>query len=208
MANEFKHKDAGSTLTQTEDNATDRHAFDSQAVGDLLYASSTTVCSRLGIGSTDDLLTIVGGVPAWAAGRSGEGHITILGGSYNVVGQGTWAWTILTTGILNAIWSNSSNGNGDNVSYQVYLAKGTYTLVASCAKGPNRGIVDVDIDASEVASFDLYAAGYSLSNRLSQASIAVATSGLKTLKWRVDGKNVSGTDYYCPFHYIALWRTA
>jgi hypothetical protein len=35
--------------------------------GDLLYASNTDLLSKLGIGSTGQILTVVGGVPAWAA---------------------------------------------------------------------------------------------------------------------------------------------
>jgi len=67
MANEFKHKAAGGTLTQGEWEATDGtgHTFDSQATGDMAYASSSTVMSRLGIGTTHAVLTVVGGVPAW-----------------------------------------------------------------------------------------------------------------------------------------------
>lgn len=34
--------------------------------GDLIYESATNVASRLGIGSTGQVLTVVGGVPAWA----------------------------------------------------------------------------------------------------------------------------------------------
>ena len=47
MANELTHKDPGGELTQAEFIATDGHAFDSQATGDILYASSATGLSRL-----------------------------------------------------------------------------------------------------------------------------------------------------------------
>ncbi len=65
MANEFKHKSAGTTLTQVEDDDVDRHLFDSQAVGDMLYASSVTQLSRLGIGATNAVLLVIAGVPSW-----------------------------------------------------------------------------------------------------------------------------------------------
>ena len=38
--------------------------------GDLLYGSGSGVLTRLGIGSSTQVLTVVGGVPAWAAGGS------------------------------------------------------------------------------------------------------------------------------------------
>ena len=68
MANEFQHKSVGSTITQGEFEATDGggHIFDSQATGDIAYASSATVLSRLGIGSSNAVLIVSGGVPAWS----------------------------------------------------------------------------------------------------------------------------------------------
>ena len=49
MADEFQHKDPGSALTQAEYITTDGtgHIFESQAQGDVLYATSATVLSRL-----------------------------------------------------------------------------------------------------------------------------------------------------------------
>ena len=43
-------------------------------IGDLIYESGTNVASRLGIGTTSQVLTVVGGVPAWAA--AGGGTVT------------------------------------------------------------------------------------------------------------------------------------
>ena len=67
MTNEFKHGSVGDELAQTEWEAIGAHVFDSQSTGDILYASSGTQLSRLGIGSTNNLLTISGGIPAWTA---------------------------------------------------------------------------------------------------------------------------------------------
>jgi hypothetical protein len=44
---------------------------------DIIYSSSGSTPARLGIGSTDDVLTVVGGVPAWAA-PAGGGGMTLL----------------------------------------------------------------------------------------------------------------------------------
>jgi len=65
MANEFKHGTVGTTLTQAEWESTTGHVLNSQATGDIIYASSATQLSRLGIGSTDQVLKVAGGVPAW-----------------------------------------------------------------------------------------------------------------------------------------------
>ena len=47
--------------------------FDSYDIGDILYASDTAEFTKLNIGSTDDVLTVAGGVPTWAAGGGGGG---------------------------------------------------------------------------------------------------------------------------------------
>jgi hypothetical protein len=68
MANGFEHKSVGAAITQTEYEQTDTgHQFDSQATGDILYASSSTVLRRLAIGSTSNTMQVVGGIPAWAS---------------------------------------------------------------------------------------------------------------------------------------------
>ena len=39
--------------------------------GDIIFESSPTVAARLGIGSAGQVLTVSGGLPAWAAAPSG-----------------------------------------------------------------------------------------------------------------------------------------
>ena len=67
MTDEFKHGSVGEELTQTEWEAIGTHVFDSQSTGDILYASSATQLSRLAIGTTNYLLTVSSGIPAWTA---------------------------------------------------------------------------------------------------------------------------------------------
>ena len=69
MANELTHKDPGSELTQAEYITSDGtgHVFESQATGDILYASSSTVLSRLAKGSDGNVLELASGLPAWPA---------------------------------------------------------------------------------------------------------------------------------------------
>ena len=69
MANEFKHKTVGTQMTQSEYEAVGGHILDSQAAGDLVYASSTTQLSRLGIGTAGKVLAVNSGAtaPEWTA---------------------------------------------------------------------------------------------------------------------------------------------
>jgi hypothetical protein len=66
MANEFKHGSVGSSLTQSEYEAIGGHVLDSQATGDIIYASSATQLSRLGKGTDGQVLTLASGIPSWA----------------------------------------------------------------------------------------------------------------------------------------------
>ena len=70
MANEFKHKDPCTTLTQAEyiGASGDGHIFACQATGDILYASSATVLKNLGKQAAGTILNMGGScIPAWTA---------------------------------------------------------------------------------------------------------------------------------------------
>jgi len=77
MADEFKHASAGSQLSQSEYESTTGHVLDSQAAGDIIYASSTTQLSRLGIGTAGKVLAVNSGAsaPEWTAAITGATSI-------------------------------------------------------------------------------------------------------------------------------------
>jgi len=117
MANELTHKDPGSELTQAEFIASDGtgHVFESQAAGDILYASSSTVLSRLAKATDGNVLELASGLPAWtasptigstswananhahAASNSG-GTLTTLG----TITTGVWNGTAIATAYIAA----------------------------------------------------------------------------------------------------------
>ena len=88
MSNELIHASAGTVLTQAEFEAVGLHVLNSQATGDLIYASSTTQLTRLGIGSTNAVLVVSGGIPSWSATLAG---LTLTSPTIN--------GTIATTGL-------------------------------------------------------------------------------------------------------------
>jgi hypothetical protein len=85
MADELRHIDVGTTLTEAEWEGIDSHQFQGQAIGDTLHATSTSQLSRLQIGATDTVLTVSGGLPAWLA-------ITKVG----TISSGLWQGTAVT----------------------------------------------------------------------------------------------------------------
>ncbi len=129
----------------------------------------------------------------------------ILGYSYDSIGQGTWtAWTN-TNQAYRGFYNNSKN-NGDNISYKVYLAKGTYTLLFLTATSIDRGIAQILLDGTEIASWDLYSDSMINNVLKTQTGINISSDGIKTLTLKVNGKNPSSDNYIVSFSYIALIR--
>lgn len=94
------------------------------AIGDLLYASSTTTLAKRASGTVGQVLTMVGGVPAWAA----------AGGSLNVVITATTTQTaaasniyLLTNASITTVTLPASPTAGDTI--QVKVANGLATNI-------------------------------------------------------------------------------
>jgi hypothetical protein len=92
MANEFKHKSVGTELTQTEFEAVGGHVLDSQARGDIIYASSTTQLSRLAVGGAGAVLTSDGTDPAWDTTWSPTGDLIPSADDTYDLGSASAAW--------------------------------------------------------------------------------------------------------------------
>jgi len=88
MANELIHTDVGAALTQTEYHAVTAHSFNSQATGDVMYASSATQLTRLAKGAANTVLVMGASIPAWSATLAG---LTLTSPTIN--------GTIATTGL-------------------------------------------------------------------------------------------------------------
>jgi hypothetical protein len=126
----------------------------------------------------------------------------------DAVGQGTWAIAINTGLPFNGRFSNvSASADGDNFSLNFRCASGVYTLQFNAAKDGSWGILDIDIDDVEVGSFDLYA-GVADYNNVEEVTGISLGRGEHTLKFRIDGKNASSSDYNVFLQGIALKRTA
>ena len=130
MANELKHSTVGTELTQAEWEAVDGHVVNSQAVGDLIYAETTASLQRLGIGSTNDVLRVTGGKPAWAApAAAAAGSLTgatLASGvtASSLTSVGTIASLVATTADINA-------GTFDGTVGGTTPAAGTFTAITT-----------------------------------------------------------------------------
>jgi len=109
MANELKHGSVGTELTQAEWEGIGTHVVANQAIGDLIYADTTSQLLRLGVGSTNDVLRVTGGKPDWQATT----FITSLG----TIATGVWQGTDIGvayggTGVSTLAANSLLTGNG------------------------------------------------------------------------------------------------
>lgn len=141
-------------------------------------------------------------------GVIGEGHITILPFMYNQIIQGTWSGVGGTEAWGYRFFQNTSNTDGDGLNFKVYLAKGTYTLKLLGVTSDSYGIIDIDIDGTEVATDDWYSSSMVSDIVKTHTDITISESGIKTVTLRVDGKNASSSGYYTKVLFITLYKTA
>jgi len=125
----------------------------------------------------------------------------------DTVHQGTFSFNVENNSGYNGQIVNSSGNNGDSCSWDFWLEKGTYKILILYKKG-DKGIGDVYFNDSEEASIDFYnaAAQYNLIEEIT--GLSVTTAGLQNLKFIVDGKNASATNYTLALNSIFIIKTA
>jgi len=106
--------------------------------GDVLYSSGANTLARLAIGSTDDVLTVAGGVPTWAS-AGGGGAYEFLG--VNSVTSGTTLTTSFTEVqppdyVIGIFCGEVTNGQGNDIeinadSSALYDQIGSYQVGTS-----------------------------------------------------------------------------
>lgn len=113
------------------------------AVGDLIYASTTTALSRLAAGTTGQVLTIVGGIPTWATSPVPVGVLLPYGGSStptgfllcdgSAVSRATYAALFAAIGTSYGTGDGTTTFNLPNTSGRTFIGAGTGTKVATFA---------------------------------------------------------------------------
>uniref|UniRef100_A0A6H1ZQ34 Uncharacterized protein n=1 Tax=viral metagenome TaxID=1070528 RepID=A0A6H1ZQ34_9ZZZZ len=144
MANEFKHASVGTELAQAEWESTTGHVFDSQATGDLLYASSAAQLSRLAAGTQGYPLVMGASVPQWGGAITLNGTVTLNGQTFS--GTAKFSAGINTFGatplgyIGNHFYSTFTSDGGANL-----VAGSAFSGAIAGASGDIASIVGVRI---------------------------------------------------------------
>ena len=98
-------------------------------LGDLAYSSATAnTNTRLGIGSTGNVLTVAGGVPTWAAPAGGGKLLQVVAATYATETQSTTS-TYVDTGLTATITPSSATSKVLVIMTQNGVAKNGDTAV-------------------------------------------------------------------------------
>ena len=162
------------------------------AVGDLLYASSTTALSKLAVGTDGYVLTLASGVPTWAAASGGGGGLTGFTASLE---------TASPNNTVNASVMLPSGGTANQDG--VYAAKGIGAVQAQKADGTatggnKRGSRAVDWQGQRAAATQVASGSNSSIGGGSNNTASGANSGVPF------GANcVADATYSCAYGYGA-----
>jgi hypothetical protein len=127
-ATELGYLDGVTSAIQTQVDAKIAKTL-TTTTGDIIYASGANTPARLAVGSTDDVLTVAGGVPTWAAPAGAVSSFTLL----NPGGTSLSAASVVTlSGIsgmneLMVIFNSSTTPTGPNQTIGFQLNSDTAT---------------------------------------------------------------------------------
>jgi hypothetical protein len=172
MANEFKHKDPCTTLTQAEYIAAcgDGHIFACQATGDIVYASSTTVLSKLAKGAAGTVLSMgCSCIPDWTTSAASATVASTV-----VVVDGT------DTSSFVAIFDSATGSLAPKTDAGLAYNAGTGMLTATGLTGPLTGLA---------SSATILATARAIGGVCFDGSAAINLPGVNT----AGNQNTSGT---------------
>jgi len=138
----------------------------------------------------------------------GEGHILIIPYLYDAIVSGTWLLENYPASLFGQAFISDPPAIGDEINFKAYLAAGTYTLKVLVMKYLDSAIFQIKIDGDVVATFDSYDPLEVYNHLFAQNGIVVAEGGIKTVTFRVSGKNASSVNYYVRLGGIWFYRTA
>jgi hypothetical protein len=187
-------KDGASAIRTlgTSVDTTTKNLNPETALGDIAYRSSTAnVKTRLGIGSTGNVLTVAGGVPTWAAPAGGGKVLQVVQGTL-ATGPQTTSTTFIDTGLSVSITPTSATSK---ILVQCFIPQVELsTNINSANLRIIRGTSDVVINATE--TFNMGAASYTYARSIPVTLIkldAPATTSALTYKLQFSTNTTSTT---------------
>lgn len=155
------------------------------ATGDLLYASGSNTLSKLGVGSTNQVLTVVGGVPTWAAGGSSAADTL----------TGTTLASNVVSSSLTSVGTLSSLAISGAITFGTNYTETRTSITAAATTDINCGLSNIFTLTMSASIGTLTFSNIPNSGRAYNMSLFVnqdATGG-RTITWPASVKWPSGT---------------
>ena len=165
------------TLAGTLIAANGGTGFASYAVGDIIYAGTTTTFSKLAAGTNGHILTLSAGVPSWAASTGGV--TSFSGGTTGLTPAGVTTGAIVVAGTLAVANGGTGVTTSTGTGSTVLSASPTFTGTALATNITASGVVTgasvtasngMFINSQTVAADYTIASGY---NALSAGPVTV-----------------------------------
>ena len=185
------------TLGSSVDTTT-KNLNPSTTLGDIEYRSSTAnTNTRLGIGSTGNVLTVAGGVPTWAAPAGGATYAIFRDEKTSGTDGGTFTSGAFRTRDLNATQYNGI-ASASLSSNQISLPAGTYVIEA--AAPANRTdqhqlrIQNITDSSTTVLGQNVWCYGVNLVSNMAMVSGVFTIAGTKTFELQHRGATTRAGD--------------
>ena len=164
--------------------------------GDTLYASASNTLSKLAIGSTSQVLTVVGGVPAWANAATGTVTSVSVASANGFAGTSSGGATPALT--LSTSISGVLKGNGTALSAATagtdYVAPATATTFTATQtfNGSSSTFAEVLLNAAETTTVSATAATGTINFYVNSQSVLYYTTNASA-NWTLNVAFSSGT---------------
>jgi hypothetical protein len=137
---------------------------------------------------------------------TGSGNIIIPIFIPEIQTSGTWTATQNSGSLYGGSILSNGAADNDEATWTISPIPGTYRMDIIFGKDANQGIVDIDIDGTEVDTFDTYDASVLDDLTRSTTGISVTSTGTVPFTIRVDGKNASSSAHKAKIQFVSLTR--
>lgn len=122
---------------------------------------------------------------------------------------GTWTAAVDPGALFNGFMANSgAPAQNDEISHDVTLSAGTWSLELLYAGGTNTAIATVLLGGVSIGTINTYRAAFAYNLRTSITGVTVAGTGKKRLTIRAATKDASSTAFRLNLTHLRLTRTA
>ena len=167
------------------DGAIDQDTVAASVVeGDLVFGNATPKWDRLPIGSTSQILTVVDGLPAWAA--PGEGSVTITTPDDLITNNFTFDDATLglgdsgfmtTDGVSTLTFHDASASNSGTVNTSSQEFSGLKTFLNDLDVVDTVNVFDIDVSSGDYSSLNYTALGFVLDNATTSLITGIGSGG-------------------------------